>query len=235
MVQVSYSAIAENLVLIFDSAGRISAAGNSGEFATTRIALPTLKPPIDSLVAMLHVPPLVHLHQPFTVELVISNRHPTRTACPSVTIEPDSTPSSSSQPSSDGFVIAGMRAGRLPVLIPGAETRVSWRLIPLECGIAVRLPKIRVRDLRAIVSAPQREREQVQAQPAEGQHDGDVGSIGAGPVPDVGDEIPIIDARWDKRKESLGDAPPMPQVSTMTSEEDVKARGGKFTVVVSPA
>ena len=215
---------------------RLSNLGLKGESATTRIALPTLKPPFDGLRAVLHVPPLVYLHQPFTLELVITNRHPTRTACPSISVEPESSSSSSgpSQPATDSFVIAGMRAGRLPVLIPSAETRASWRLIPLETGTAVRLPNIKVRDLRTIVSAPQREREQAQVQQSEAPSDKDNGGTNAGPgtVVDVGDEIPIIDGRWDRRREDGSDAFALQH--TFTNEGGAKAKSGQFTIIVSP-
>ncbi|TFY75352.1 hypothetical protein EWM64_g8660 [Hericium alpestre] len=42
---------------------------------------------------------------------------------------------------------AGLRAGRLPLLLPGGEHIVRWDIVPLECGW-VRVPRIRVLDRR---------------------------------------------------------------------------------------
>jgi hypothetical protein len=50
-------------------------------------------------------------------------------------------------PSSDGFVVAGLRRGRLPLVLPGAEARMTWNVIPIECGY-VQVPRVRVMDHR---------------------------------------------------------------------------------------
>lgn len=47
----------------------------------------------------------------------------------------------------DSFVVAGLRSGRIPILLPGAEESLVWKLIPVECGF-VRVPHIRVLDRR---------------------------------------------------------------------------------------
>ena len=44
--------------------------------------------------------------------------------------------------------MAGIRNGRLPSLISGAEEKIVWQLIPLECGPSVSLPIIKVTDSR---------------------------------------------------------------------------------------
>ena len=49
---------------------------------------------------------------------------------------------------SDGFVVAGLRSGRVPLVLPGAEARVTWNVIPIECGY-VKVPRVRVVDHRA--------------------------------------------------------------------------------------
>ncbi|KAI5120282.1 hypothetical protein M0805_005339 [Coniferiporia weirii] len=186
---------------------RLSSNGDPGLLSTTRIGLPILKPPPDGLIALLHVPPLARLHQPFMLELVVLNHHPTRTACPAVSLDLEP---------SESFVVAGIRNGRLPTLIPGAEERVIWRLIPLECGPAVLLPKIRVMDRRRLVEA---------AESSAGVPQGDT-------VPD--DEVPVIDVRWDRRGSDGSDA--------LRNSQDIPEGGGprksntdlRFTVVVSP-
>ncbi|KAH9829287.1 Gryzun, putative trafficking through golgi-domain-containing protein [Rhodofomes roseus] len=106
--------------------------------ATTRFSLPTLRPPRDGLIALLDVPPTAQLHTPLTLRLVVRNRQPTRSANVVVHLETDN---------SDAFIAAGLRNGRLPILLPGAEETVLWRLVPVECGF-VRIPRIRVADWR---------------------------------------------------------------------------------------
>ena len=205
---------------------RLSDTGNPGLPATTQISLPPLKPPQNALVALLHAPPLVHLHQPFLLELVIRNQHPTRSACPMVSLELEPT---------ESFVAAGIRNGKLPTLIPGAEEKVIWQLIPLECGPEVPLPKIRVTDRRRAVENP----------------DGS-GAVGAGAgmgAPQqhqestvAGDEIRIIDVKWDRRRsdgsyllpEQLGGD----HERTAENVGVVRSTGNedsRFTIAVSPA
>lgn len=136
---------------------------------TSYIDLPSLQPPSDNLIALLHVPPLGYLHQPFPLQLVIRNSHPARSALPMVSIELDQ---------SESFVIAGIRNAHLPLLVPGAEEKIVWHLIPLECGPAVPLPRIRVTDKRR------------------GAENKD-GAIVDGEA--AVDDILVVDVRWDRR------------------------------------
>ena len=126
-------------LILFSSFRRSSKPGSYGLKASSSIRLPTLSPPLNGTVALLNTPPLVHLHQPFTLEIVIRNQHPTRTVFPKVSLELGA---------SESFVVAGVRNGRLPALIPGGEARIIWQLIPLECGPAVPLPTIKLTDSR---------------------------------------------------------------------------------------
>lgn len=58
-----------------------------------------------------------------------------------VQVEPDAT--------ADAFLVAGLRSGRVPILMPGAEENLTWTFIPVECGF-VRIPKILITDKRAL-------------------------------------------------------------------------------------
>lgn len=62
----------------------------------------------------------------------------------SVALDPQPQPQTAS---SDGFVVAGLRRGRLPLVLPGGEARVTWNVIPIECGY-VQVPRVRVVDHR---------------------------------------------------------------------------------------
>jgi hypothetical protein len=77
------------------------------------------------------------------MHLTIRNHHPTRSANVTVQLEPDP---------ADGFVAAGVRNGRVPILLPGAEERLTWRLIPLECG-QIALPRLKVMDRRRVLGS----------------------------------------------------------------------------------
>ncbi|KAL5512612.1 hypothetical protein ACEPAG_3265 [Sanghuangporus baumii] len=193
---------------------RLSEEGDPGLSSSTQLSLPHLKPPPGGLVALLNAPPLAHLHQPFVLELSIRNRHPTRSACPMVSLELEPT---------ESFVAAGIRNGRLATLIPGAEEKVVWQLIPLECGPAVPLPKIKVTDRRRTAEGP------------EG------GTGGAPQQPEgfaAGDEIQVVDVRWDRRR-SDGSC----IFSDVTETQGPKGEGPgaspitdrRFTILVSPA
>jgi trafficking protein particle complex subunit 11 len=70
--------------------------------------------------------------------LTLRNHHPSRTASLAVQLEPDA---------ADAFLVAGQRSARVPTLLPGAEAKLVWSLVPIECGF-VRVPKIRVVDRR---------------------------------------------------------------------------------------
>jgi len=75
---------------------------------------------------------------PTPIELTVRNQHPFRSANVAVALELDG---------SDAFIVAGLRNGRLPILLPGSEEKLSWILIPVECG-HVKVPRIKVMDVR---------------------------------------------------------------------------------------
>ncbi|KAI0776280.1 Gryzun, putative trafficking through golgi-domain-containing protein [Trametes elegans] len=155
---------------------RLHHDGNTGSLSTTRFPLPPLLPPSDGLIALLDAPTTAHLHAPIPLRLTIRNRHPTRTAAATVQLEPDT---------GDAFVVAGLRHGRVPILLPGQEDHVTWNLIPVECGL-VRVPRVKVLDRRnAVQIAP--------------------GVGGAGEEQPEGEEVEIVDVRWDGRPERVED------------------------------
>lgn len=80
----------------------------------------------------------------------------------------------------DTFVVSGLRSGRLPILLPGVEEKITWRLIPMECGY-VRLPEIRVFNRRKVV-APQ----------AQNSTDSEVSG-------DEREVVEVVDVRRDRR------------------------------------
>ena len=82
---------------------------------------------------------------PMFLTLTIRNYHPTRSANIVVQLEPDSM---------DGFVVSGLRNGRVPVLLPGSEEKLFWNIIPIECGF-VKVPRIKVTDRRKAIPGPQ--------------------------------------------------------------------------------
>jgi trafficking protein particle complex subunit 11 len=141
--------------------------------ARTSYDLPPMKPPAERVIALLNAPTAVTLHQPFLVELIIRNQHPTRAIFPKVQL--DLGPS-------ENFVMAGIRNGRLPTLISGAEEKVVWQVIALECGPSVPLPTIKVMDSR-------RSQEIAESQAL------DV------PIGEGRDEIRIVDSRVDRRND----------------------------------
>ncbi|KAF5317621.1 hypothetical protein D9758_018225 [Tetrapyrgos nigripes] len=110
-----------------------------GSTSTSVFPLPSLHPPVDDLVAILDVAPRAKLHQPIPLTLSIRNRHPSRSANVFVQLETDP---------ADAFVVAGLRTGRVPVLLPGGEEKLAWNLIPVECGY-VKVPRIRVTNRRS--------------------------------------------------------------------------------------
>lgn len=73
-----------------------------------------------------------------SLTLMIRNYHPSRSA--NITAQLDLETSS-------GFVVAGLRSGRLPLLMPKTEEKLTWRLIPVECG-HVRIPSVTLTDSR---------------------------------------------------------------------------------------
>ena len=100
---------------------------------------------MDSIVALLDVPPQGTLHVPMFLTLTIRNYHLTRSANIIVQLEPDSM---------DGFVVSGLRNGRVPVLLPGSEEKLIWNIIPIECGF-VKVPRIKVTDRRKTIPGSQ--------------------------------------------------------------------------------
>lgn len=168
--------------------------------------LPQLQPPANGLVALLNVSPIAYLHKPFLLELIIRNLHPTRTACPSVSLELDQ---------SDNFVVAGIRSGRLPMLIPGAEEKIVWNVIPLECGSSVLLPRIKVVDMRKVIEATE----------------------SGGPAADVnllGEDIPIFDTRRDKRSSNDLTTFPGHRGSELFGNDNMPGvQGNRFAIIVS--
>jgi len=144
--------------------------GGEGPKATSYFPLPSLRHPVEDLVALLDVPPKASLHVPVSMTLTIRNYHPSRSANITVHLEPDSL---------DSFVVSGMRTSRVPVLLPGAEEKLIWRIIPLECGY-VRLPRIKVIDRRKAIPASQIPGEMVPA-----------------PEGSTGDPVKVIDLRHD--------------------------------------
>lgn len=134
---------------------------------TSRFALPQLKPPTDGLIALLDVPTTAQLHVPLSMCLTIRNARPTRSA--NVVVQVDFDPS-------DGFILAGLRSGRIPTLLPGGEEVLTWNMIPVECGYA-RVPRIKVTDRR------------------------NTSGSGDGPADSEGEVVPVVDVRWDGRGE----------------------------------
>ncbi|KAI6046343.1 Gryzun, putative trafficking through golgi-domain-containing protein [Pisolithus marmoratus] len=122
---------------------RIISPGECGPSSTTRLSLPLLLPPQDSLVGLMTIPSTAKLHVPIPMHLVIRNRNATRSAIVTVALD---------QSTVDAFVVAGPRGGRLPTILPGAEEKVTWNLIPVECGM-VKVPHARVMDHRMAPSA----------------------------------------------------------------------------------
>ncbi|KAF8119406.1 Gryzun, putative trafficking through golgi-domain-containing protein [Boletus edulis] len=117
---------------------RILSPGHHGPRSSTYISLPLFRPPRETLVALLSVPATAKLHTPNPIHLTVRNRRGSRSAVISVALD--------LQPS-DGFVVAGLKSGRLPLVLPGTEARVTWNVIPIECGY-VKVPRVKVMDHR---------------------------------------------------------------------------------------
>ncbi|KAI0767041.1 Gryzun, putative trafficking through golgi-domain-containing protein [Fomes fomentarius] len=168
---------------------RILPDGTYGVPAVTRFPLPPLRPPTDGLIALLDGPTTARLHTPIPLRLTIRNRHPTRSANVTVQLDADM---------ADAFVVAGLRHGRIPILLPGAEESVTWNLIPVECGL-VKVPGVKVLDRRSAVQiAPGQPQPQPQT-PGQGVQ-GEAAQV-------EGEEVRIIDTRWEGRKERVDGEP----------------------------
>jgi trafficking protein particle complex subunit 11 len=182
---------------------RISADGEHGPLSISHFNLPSLRPPVENLIALLNIPPMAKLHKPMPVELTVRNRHPSRSA--NCVVQVDTDPS-------DAFILAGLRSGRLPILLPGGEEKLSWQLIPLECGL-VRLPKITVVDRR-------------KAHTPEGE------------VETMGEMVKVVDVRWDER-DAEGADPALVRRSSSESSDSGQSDDGSGgsrigTVLVLP-
>ena len=164
---------------------RILPDGSYGSLATTHFPLPSLNPPSDGLIALLDAPTTAHLHVPIPLRLTIRNRHPTRSANITVQLDVDA---------ADAFVVAGLRHGRVPILLPGAEESITWNLIPVECGL-VKVPGMKVLDRRSAVQiAGGTKQSQVGASQTQG-----AGIPAADGGQSEGDEIKVVDVRWEGR------------------------------------
>jgi hypothetical protein len=167
----------------FQHLNRIRKNGERGSSTISTFPLPSLSPPVEGLVALMGIPPTATLHVPITLTLTLRNYHPSRSANLTVQLELDA---------SEGFVIAGLRSGRVPILMPGSEEKLTWELIPIECGY-VKVPRIKVMDLRrAAVSEAESGTEGVEAK---------------------GEMVKVIDVRIDRRMVSDGQSRDLPEVS----------------------
>ncbi|CCL99236.1 uncharacterized protein FIBRA_01251 [Fibroporia radiculosa] len=155
---------------------RILPEGTQGSLSVSRFPLPQLRPPTDGLVALLDIPPIAKLHVPFLLRLVIRNGHPSRAANVVIQLEIDS---------SDPIIVSGLRSGRIPIILPGAEETLVWKLIPIECG-AVKIPRIKVMDRRKDIHS-------LASLEAEPDHEGEI--------------VRIVDIRSDERMETSGEVP----------------------------
>ncbi|PFH52170.1 hypothetical protein AMATHDRAFT_74451 [Amanita thiersii Skay4041] len=117
---------------------RIMPDDEKGTLSTSIYYLPPLHPPSDGLIALLKLPPVATLHVPIPMVLLIRNLHKHRSANITVHLETDG---------QDAFIVAGLRNGRIPILLPGSEEKIVWQLVPVECGY-VKVPRIRVVDRR---------------------------------------------------------------------------------------
>ncbi|TFK44945.1 Gryzun, putative trafficking through golgi-domain-containing protein [Crucibulum laeve] len=174
---------------------RILKEGGHGPLSTSIFPLPQLRPPNDDLVALLNVPPTATLHSPISLDLIIRNYHSSRSANVTVQLEPDTF---------DGFVVAGLRSGRVPVLMPGGEEKLTWKLIPIECGY-VRIPRLKVLDRRKAVAA------------AQGATEGVTGAEA------IGELVKVVDVRRDERR-----------ISGKEGDEILESQGGPDTILVLP-
>ena len=74
-------------------------------------------------------------------------------------------------------MIAGLRSGRVPILLPGSEEKLTWQVVPIECGY-VKVPRIKVMDLRRAVGDVETETEGLESK---------------------GEVVKVIDVRFDRR------------------------------------
>lgn len=148
------------------------------DIATTEVLLPTFSAQPDSVYAALELPETGVLHVPFTAVLRIHNRHPWKTLDAYFQLE-----------ASDHFVVSGLRAGSLPLLIGGSEERIPFSLIPISCGI-VRLPTVKITQRK-------------KGQPTEIKEE------------EVEKEYPVIDGRFEERYQDVKEVKPSLELNTM--------------------
>ena len=152
---------------------RVSPDGSHAAPGTTRSPLPPFKRPSDGRTAVLDAP--ARVHSSARLRPTVRNRHPTRSI--NITVQLGANPA-------DLFVVAGLRHGRIPILLPDVEKSVTWSLFPIDCAL-VNIPTVKVLDRRSAVIV------MGQSQPHVTQAEGDEGRI--------------VDVRWEGRKEASGD------------------------------
>ncbi|KZT21090.1 hypothetical protein NEOLEDRAFT_1244812 [Neolentinus lepideus HHB14362 ss-1] len=165
---------------------RILPTGEFGPSTASRFPMPSLRPPAEGLIALVDVPSTAKLHTPVLLRLTVRNGQLSRSANVTVQLEPDP---------SDGFIATGLRSGRLPILLPGAEETILWQLIPLECGF-VKLPIIKVMDMRKVTSRDQGESK-----------------------PD-GEPVKVVDIRWESKSEDGSEDQARRSIDSSDSESD---------------
>ncbi|KAG9008676.1 hypothetical protein FRB90_008778 [Tulasnella sp. 427] len=116
--------------------------GNTNDpWSTSRLSFPTFRPPPDTIIGIVHVPPSATLHRPFPVTLTVQNRQSIRSA--DLILSSESTPAAEG----GGFIIAGPKQCRLPTLLPNSSVEVKFNVVPMVCGIG-KLPGFKVLDRR---------------------------------------------------------------------------------------
>ncbi len=100
--------------------------------SVTSILLPNLRPPNLGTIVLLEPPTTARLHVPFTLAVRLRNNDLRHASELSLSLEP-----------SEGYVVAGLRTGSLPLLLPGTEQTLLFNLIPIMAGLT-RLPVFRV-------------------------------------------------------------------------------------------
>ncbi|KAG8955611.1 hypothetical protein FRC04_007602 [Tulasnella sp. 424] len=112
-----------------------------GPWSTSRLSFPAFRPPVDTIIGIVRVPPSATLHRPFPVTLTIQNRQSTRSA--DLILSTESTPAAEG----GGFIIAGPKQCRLPTLLPNSSVEVKFNVVPMVCGVG-KLPGFKVLDRR---------------------------------------------------------------------------------------
>ncbi|EGN92744.1 hypothetical protein SERLA73DRAFT_98785 [Serpula lacrymans var. lacrymans S7.3] len=192
---------------------RISPNGDRGPLSVTQLPLPALCPPKDGLIALLRVPSVAKLHTPMSMQLIVRNRHPSRSANIVVQLDPESL---------DGFIVSGLRSGRVQTLLPGGEEKVRWRLIPVECG-HVSVPRVKVMDRRKGTATSQAAGT---GQDTEAESEGEI--------------VKVVDVKWDWRGPENGDKivnVDQAKVGARVENENVKMspeQRGANTILVLP-